>query len=401
MGRAALLTILIAVSAGAAQAQQKAPTGNPYVDTKNNALRLYVAYGDESACGLGCHEWIAAEGSFDVDSASRFRNFLATLGKTKLPIFFDSSGGHLQSAQTIGRIIRERGLVAGVGKTTPEQCVAQSDPAKCEAAKKSRQKVKADWSSISATCSSACVYALLGAPKRSVPVGSRLGVHATRAVCNGPKGIVDDRDPQCAKRALPIKSQITRYVSEMGVDSKLVEAAYQTPHDRVRYLAREEIVAFGIDRSEPRESAWMVRHSPSPTIMVRFVSESKEAGNISRFGAIQFGCNTSGRFGVVYFRRAFQPEGSDKVFVAAVIDGSKYPLTRGANLIVLSEIEPSALFERYDVLLSPAEVAASRLEIEIRDAKPAAEISQVVIAPSLDGFAHSWKKVSTFCGWKS
>lgn len=56
-------------------------------------LTVYVARGIPDICGLGCSEWIVAEGRFGVGSADKFRALLTRLGKQKLPVFFNSPGG--------------------------------------------------------------------------------------------------------------------------------------------------------------------------------------------------------------------------------------------------------------------------------------------------------------------
>src|SRR5712691_6807597 len=77
-------------------------------------IAFFVAKGEPDACGRDCAEWIAAEGTFDNDAPQRLRAVLGRLGKRKLPIYFHSSGGSVAAAIAIGRLLRERGLTAGV-----------------------------------------------------------------------------------------------------------------------------------------------------------------------------------------------------------------------------------------------------------------------------------------------
>ena len=60
-------------------------------------LIFFVAKGPANACGPGCSEWIAAEGRFNSDAPQRLRDFLATLSRRDLPLFFNSAGGAAQS----------------------------------------------------------------------------------------------------------------------------------------------------------------------------------------------------------------------------------------------------------------------------------------------------------------
>ncbi len=45
---------------------------------------FYVAKGDSNACGLGCDQWIAADGKIDTGAPERLRRMLAKLGKRRL-----------------------------------------------------------------------------------------------------------------------------------------------------------------------------------------------------------------------------------------------------------------------------------------------------------------------------
>ena len=80
----------------------------------------------------GCSEWIAAEGNIDEDAPERLRDFLVSLNGRDIPIFFNSGGGYMGKARELGRILRERKISAGVGRTIPTGCRvadANDDPA--------------------------------------------------------------------------------------------------------------------------------------------------------------------------------------------------------------------------------------------------------------------------------
>jgi hypothetical protein len=134
---------------------------------------FYLAKGEGDACGPGCSEWIAAEGSIDLGAAQRLRAVLSRLGKRKLPIYFQSPGGLGGPAMGIGRLLREREMTAGVSKTIPTGCVAVSDES-CRALKRSGQALAAELDNF-ASCNSGCAYALIGAKVRQVPEAHRRG----------------------------------------------------------------------------------------------------------------------------------------------------------------------------------------------------------------------------------
>src|SRR5262249_61647097 len=54
---------------------------------------FFTAKGEPNACGPGCSEWIAAEGTIDPGAEDRLRALLKRLGGRKPPIYFHSPGG--------------------------------------------------------------------------------------------------------------------------------------------------------------------------------------------------------------------------------------------------------------------------------------------------------------------
>src|SRR5262249_20804879 len=133
------------------------------------------------ACGPGCSDWIAAEGAIEGPAAvERLRELLDSLKERDLPIFFNSRGGSLRAARRIGRLLRERRMAAGVGKTIPEDCRPEGGAkASCRQIMQAKRELRAQWRVDGAACNSACVYAFVGASVRQVRRGARLGVHAT------------------------------------------------------------------------------------------------------------------------------------------------------------------------------------------------------------------------------
>src|SRR5689334_16831375 len=81
---------------------------------KQPPIEFFIAKGVPNACGPGCDRWIAADGHFDSEAAARLRRLLQKIGKPNLPIYFNSSGGNLTQAMEIGRMMRARGMTAGV-----------------------------------------------------------------------------------------------------------------------------------------------------------------------------------------------------------------------------------------------------------------------------------------------
>jgi hypothetical protein len=224
---------------------------------------FFVAKGAEHACGPGCSEWIAAEGTIDAGAASRLRAVLNRAGTPKLPVYFHTPGGSIEGAIELGRLMRERKLTAGIAWTLPQGCDAQHlDDKKCVALKRSGQKLDAEWRTDRIQCNSACVYALAGAAVRDVPVGARIGIHqaAVRLInrSNGQAVAINTSAlRQRAQDHLQTENgRLKRYLREMGIEAGLLDAAAKVSHSTVRYLTRAEIVQFGIDIRRFVETPW-------------------------------------------------------------------------------------------------------------------------------------------------
>jgi hypothetical protein len=317
LSRLLSLFLLLAL-AGPAAAQYGQPEGRKSAEsrTKNMVpMIFYVATGEPGACGPGCSTWIAAEGALDREAAERLRAFLAQLGRRKLPIYFHSPGGSMGNALLIGRMLRARRMSAGVARTIPAGC----DPklpreAPCEALKRSGRELAAELSTQRAQCSSACVYALIGAPEREVAPGAMLGVHAV-----APGEWVDGFSVRRKEDAItPAQREQLRlhriryaeYVVDMGVDRGLFEAAEAFKEDRVRFLSRTEIARFGIDRRDFSESRWLADEGRVLTI-VKYASQRRGGEPKLHHGIrLQLACGTGGEIQIHLGRELADADGA-------------------------------------------------------------------------------------------
>lgn len=397
MYRAALLAGLIVTCATAASAQ---PTKNPFVELRKSPLLFYIVRGEDNACGLDCNEWIAAEGSFDDGAAARFSSFVARLGRRNLPVFFHSPGGWMSQAQAIGRLMRERGMTAGVARTFPEACVG-TDVRTCASLKKSGKELRAEWSAVGAQCNSACVYALIGARERLVPLASRLAVHASRTTCFKDGTIVDRNLHWCQGIGAANKAELLRYVRQMGIDTALIESAYGVPHEVLRTLSRQEIVRFGIAHVTPRASAWMVTRTQLAARMVRFVKEINRAQNESHISAVLIGCQSSAGWYVTYLRPINREKEGHNASVATVIDGTAYSFQPNGHFVWNENADLDLHFERYDLLLPTQVAVAGGPTIEIRSKGHLTDAPPSVIPSSMDGFNPAWNAVVSSCARSS
>src|SRR5258708_4985950 len=88
-----------AAASGKPDSAEPKPTETKPIQTKSASLPppivFFLAKGEPNACGPGCQEWIAADGTFDPGADGRLRALLKKLGGRKLPIFFHSPGGSI------------------------------------------------------------------------------------------------------------------------------------------------------------------------------------------------------------------------------------------------------------------------------------------------------------------
>jgi hypothetical protein len=226
---------------------------------------FFIATGDPGACGAGCAEWIAAEGRIDDSTPGRLRALFARLGKRKLPIFFYSPGGSVDAAVVMGRMLRARDMTAGVARTIPQGCdpLQAHEPA-CDTLKRSGRALPAELRTMDASCNSSCVYALIGAAVREVPIDAGLGVHSililqTMIRRNGEGRVLATSSRRVTGDTPGIRAahgRVARYAAEMGISPALIDAAAAVPNDTIRFITREEIARFGIDKREFIETRW-------------------------------------------------------------------------------------------------------------------------------------------------
>ena len=138
-----------------------------------DAMIFYVAHGPEGACGPGCSDWIAAEGTVQWDTHKRLINILDRQAGRKLPVLIHAWGeSNLNVATSLGRILRDRGVDATVGTTEVEACAGKSE-AECFALKRPGGPLDAKLKLTDARCDLGCVLMLAGGVHRSLPPGTK------------------------------------------------------------------------------------------------------------------------------------------------------------------------------------------------------------------------------------
>lgn len=417
-GRMALAAMVVWAFAEVTQAPAQAPVKFPEkapVGRKSDLqsklakqpLTFYLARGPEESCGRGCRDWIAADGQFDAGSAARFRAFLARARPGNIPVFFNSNGGLQDEAMAIGRIMRERGMRAGIALTRPDICTRSPDhKAICDTAKKSGKPLKSEWTSFDANCNSACGIALIGAAERWIPPGSAIGIHSPAYYCFLRSGAIVGQKgdsalaKQCRSYTAQGAAQLANYARDMGIGPGYVAAMNKVPHDQVRYLTPEELVRFGIDTSGIAESPWMGKPGAAQ-VTLKVLLEATGADGGRRMGWLELQCDKDSAAIVFVRPRTGGDDGA----------GTEVELAAGGHIFVFparevsthnNPTEPALPYLRRRVLVPTPEIAAlatqPAMDLRITPKAGGTEATTQVTRISNAGLEERWKSVEKNCG---
>jgi hypothetical protein len=377
-----------------------APTNSPgkrsAMITLKNPMVFYLAQGEPNACGAGCDQWIAAEGSIAHGTAGRMRDFLKRQGSKagKLPIYFNSPGGITTESLAMGRLMRERGIIGRVARTIPQAC--EGEAKECARAKRSGRPLAARLTSIASQCNSACVYAIVGARLREIAPEAHLGIHAAKTVVVGylPRGASIPTQMRARFKAQN-QQLIRRYLVDMGIQPGLLDAAEKIPHESIRAISREEMVRFNIDTRSVVESGWIYDERVNDSGMIFKSIDMTEAGGAEyRKTMLRVSCLGADQLMVGYAREVGPKENSfvPLKFVAA---RQEFQLAPPAE-----PVSNNSASKRYDVRRAPVpmrafESAAAEGRIEL--APDQGEGRPVVTRLSTVGLASALSSLTRRC----
>ena len=211
--------MLLAASAASAQAPRP-PVGG--IGSPPDAMIFYVAHGAADACGPGCSDWIAAEGTVQWDTHKRLFNILDRNAGRKLPVIIHVWGeSNLNVAITLGRILRERGIDTTVGTTEVTACIGKPE-SECFALKRPGGPLDARIKSPDAPCDLTCVLMLAGGVHRSLPAGAHVVLGGMLL-----RNRLAPNVSQEARDTLPERygEAFRKYLRDMGVETELLDIA--------------------------------------------------------------------------------------------------------------------------------------------------------------------------------
>ena len=217
----AFLFALIAMLTGSAATGQTAlrpPIGG--IGQLPDAMIFYVAHGQQGACGPGCSDWIAAEGTVQWDTHKRLIAILDRQAGRRLPVVINTRGdSNLNVAASLGRILRDRGFDTTEGATVVGACAGKPD-ADCFGLKRPGGPLDATLNLSDTRCDLACVLILAGGVHRSLPSGTRM-VLSGMAIRNRLAPNVSEERREGLTTLFD--KQFRLYLHEMGVDTELID----------------------------------------------------------------------------------------------------------------------------------------------------------------------------------
>ena len=219
--RAVIVGALISCVTGScadAQAPSRAPIGG--FGSPPDAMIFYVAHGADGACGRGCSDWIAAEGTVQWDTHKRLFAILDRQAGRRLPLIIHAWGNaNLNVATSLGRILRERGIDTTEGTTTVDACRDKSE-ADCFALKRTGGPLDARLDVSNPLCDLGCVMILAGGVHRSLPTGTKV-ILTGQAIRNRLAPNVSDEQREVLTARFG--QQFRAYLQEMGVDGEVLD----------------------------------------------------------------------------------------------------------------------------------------------------------------------------------
>lgn len=99
-----------------------------------------------------------------------------------------------------------------------------------------------------ASCISACVFVLMGATRRHIDKGARIGIHRPSlgaARQGGPKESGEDAIVEA------MSTRLVDYAAQMNIPRRIVDEMMRIPADRVRLLRPSDLAAYGIPVLDP------------------------------------------------------------------------------------------------------------------------------------------------------
>ena len=193
-----------------------------------------------SAANPPCQTVILGVGQIDKQTAEQF-SLIAKDFPSGTWVVLSSPGGSVVSALQLGKQIRDSGFNTTIGSTD------YSPP----------------------NCFSSCAYAFAGGIQRSVPTGSKYGIHQFRGI---DKALSEDASQK-------ISAALGVYLDSMGVDRRLLDYAQVTTSDKVSVLTLSQAKLLKVDNAgQSPYPRWRLEATPDGKLIALNNPPSLSAG---------------------------------------------------------------------------------------------------------------------------
>lgn len=184
----------------------------------------------------GGHFHINAFGEIGSGDDKKFQHFLFQAGPPpRTSVYINSSGGDVDAAMGIGRVIRDCWFSTSIGT-----CVLDYDAS---------SQFIVSRKLIPGKCMSAATLSYLGGRLRYFPNGSEFGIHQFS---------FRNPSPNDVRHSQVLSAKIARFVADMGVRPELLEISSSTPSDSIRLLNITELQAMGVVTGGVTDAQWSV-----------------------------------------------------------------------------------------------------------------------------------------------
>lgn len=179
---------------------------------------------------MGGHFCINAIGNIEPGDDKKFEKFLRTSNPPpRCVVYIDSTGGDVDAAIGIGRLIRGAWFSTDVGRY------------QIDFDRKSDVPI-AHRKKLSGKCMSAATLLYLGGRLRYLDRKAKFGVHQF----NFPSAQGDEVPRHFLSKSQTISARISEYLSDMGISTQFLLLTASTPNDRIQIVDREKLEAIGV-----------------------------------------------------------------------------------------------------------------------------------------------------------
>jgi len=186
---------------------------------------------------FGGYFYINALGKIEQDDDKKFAKFLETSAPPPtIPIYIDPSGGNVEAAIKIGRMVRGYPLSTSIGlyQLTVEH----------------PEVPLFDRELLPGKCLSAATLIYLAGRLRHFPEGAKFGVH---------QFFYKNPTPENVVRSQSLSAKIARYVTDMGIDAEFLEVSSSVPNDDIKIIDAEELRKYRVVTDGQTNVNWTVQ----------------------------------------------------------------------------------------------------------------------------------------------